>query len=204
MVSRPGTWWTGAERTAIAAEVRRARQHTDLPPWEAPSGIDGLIADDHVLPVAAVDAIWRITNHPGTLTAEWYEGIVTGLPTPEHYVELVGIVAPMNAVDTFARVMDIDEIPLDDPLEGEPTRLPVEGSVVSSHWVPTAPIKGPNVLKALSAVPGDRPAFEAIAAAQYVPPDALLGDLEWGRDSLDRRQIELVAAQTSMVNECFY
>jgi hypothetical protein len=61
-VCRPGTWWDGQERRAIALEVRTASTHHDLPPWEAPSQVEGLIADDHVLPEAAIDAVWRITK----------------------------------------------------------------------------------------------------------------------------------------------
>ena len=39
---------------------------------------------------------------------------------------------------------------------------------------------------------------------RYLPTAALLGDLDWSRGTLDRRQIELVAALTSLHNECFY
>ncbi|MEM7287799.1 MAG: alkylhydroperoxidase-related (seleno)protein [Actinomycetota bacterium] len=201
--ARAGAWWTGEERLAMAAEVRRARDHADLPPWEAPSTA-GLVADDHVLPAAAVDAVWRITNHPGSLTAAWYHGIVAGLPSPEHYVELVAVVAPVSSIDAFARVMGLDPIPLPDPVSGAPSSRTIEGAEVTTHWVPTAPIGGANVMKALSIVPDERPAFDALLAAQYLPPEALLGDLDWSRPTMDRRQIELVATQTSLVNECFY
>ena len=44
------------------------------------------------LPAAAVNAVWCLTNHPGTLTPEWYAQTVDGLPSAEYYVELVGIV----------------------------------------------------------------------------------------------------------------
>lgn len=199
-----GTWWTSAQRLAIAAEVRRAGEHTHLAPWDAPSSIDGLIAADHPLPAAAVDAVWRLSNHPGTLTQAWHAEIVAALPGPEHYVELVSIVAMLNGIDQYAKVMAIDPIPLPQPVDGTPTEERVDGAAVRAHWVPTADIGGANVLKALSAVPADRPAFQALSDAQYVPGGALLGDLGWGRSGLDRRQIELVAAQTSMVNECFY
>lgn len=201
---RPGTWWNGEERRAIAVETRTALGHRDLPPWEAPSQVDGLIADDHPLPAAAIDAIWRITNHPGTLTATWHAEIVAGLPSAEHYVELVALVAMVNSVDRFATVMDLVPVPLGEPASGEPSRERVDGAAVTTHWVPTAPITGANVLKALSAVPADRPTQLALSEAQYLPHDALLGDLDWGRPTLDRRQIELLAAQTSLLNECFY
>jgi hypothetical protein len=207
-VARPGTWWTGAERHAIASEVRRAVDNADLPPWQAPSGCDpdhpAAIPADHPLPAAAVDAIWRITNHPGTLTHDWYQGIVDGLPSPEHYVELVNVVAMVNSIDRFAAIMDLAPIPLPEPEAGEPTRERIDDTAVRDHWVPTAPVKGPNVLKALSAVPADRQTRQALSSSQYLPEGALLGDLDWGRETIDRRQIELVAAQTSIVNECFY
>ena len=61
-----------------------------------------------------------------------------------------------------------------------------------------------NVLAALSADPGGERVRGRLAAAQYVPADALIGDLEWSRGALDRRQVELVAARTSALNECFY
>lgn len=207
-VARPGAWWTGSERLAIASEVRRALANADLPPWVAPSGCGpdhrAAIPADHPLPPAAVDAIWRITNHPGTLTHDWYRGIVEGLPGPEHYVELVGVVAMVNSIDRLAAILDLAPVPLPDPEPGQPTRERLADAAVRSHWVPTVPVKGPNVLKALSAVPVDAAARQALSSSQYLPDGVLLADLDRGRDTIDRRQIELVAAQTSIVNECFY
>ena len=207
-MARPGTWWTGAERHAIASEVRRALAHSDLPPWLAPSACDpdhpAAIAADQQLPVAAVDAVWRITNHPGTLTHDWYQTIVGGIPTAEHYVELVSVVAMVNSIDRFAAVLDLAPIPLPEPEAGEPTRERIDDTAVRHHWVPTAPVKGPNVIKALSAVPADIKVRQALSSSQYLPEGALMGDLDWGRNTIDRRQIELVAAQTSIANECFY
>lgn len=207
-VARPGTWWTGPERHAIASEVRRALANTDVPPWMAPSSCDpdhpAAISADHPLPAAAIDAVWRITNHPGTLTHNWYQSIVDGLPSAEHYVELVSVVAMVCSIDRFAAVMDLAPIRLAVPEAGEPTQERIDDTAVRNHWVPTAPVNGPNVLKALSAVSADGEARQALFSSQYLPAGALMGDLDWGRDTIDRRQIELVAAQTSFVNECFY
>ena len=202
-VGRAGAWWSEPQRFAIASEVRRAFEHADVPPWQAPSSIDGMISEDHVLPAAAVDAIWRITNHPGTLTADWYAGIVAQLPTPENYIELVSVVAPMNAVDRFAAYLNLEPMPLPDP-SGDPPSNETVSNNVTSHWVPTADINGPNVRKALTGSAGATEVYSALSEAQYVAGDALLGDLDWTHGTLDRRQIELIATETSMMNDCFY
>ena len=89
-----GTWWTAAQRSEIVQQVRAARDHRAhdggaLPPWVQPSTVGGLIDTDGSLSAAAVDAVWRITNHPGTLTQDWYESIIERGVDPLAYVELV-------------------------------------------------------------------------------------------------------------------
>src|SRR5262245_18184046 len=71
--ARPGLVWSGEQRIAIVAQVRRARAADPLPPWVAPSSVEGVLSGAETLPVTAIDAIWRLTNHPGTLTRAWYE-----------------------------------------------------------------------------------------------------------------------------------
>ena len=199
----PGTWWTGEEKLAIVEETRRAIDADAFPPWVAPSAMEGVIPEGHRLPTVAIDAIWRLAVHPGSLTQEWYRGVLTEGLDPERYVELVSIVATVNGVDRFARALSLPLLELPAPSAGEPTRERPDAEV-RRHWVPTVQMRGPNVLKALSLVPAEVGLRDAISAAQYVPPGALLGDLTCGRGRLDRLQIELVAARTSMVNECFY
>ena len=206
--SRPGTWWTGEQRAEIVRQVRAARDHrTDdggvLPPWVQPSSIDGLVDADGPLPTAAVDAVWRITNHPGTLTEDWYQSIIDRGVDPLSYVELVGLVAQSNCVDRFADALELPRIELDEPADGPPGR---EGApaAVKYHWVPTADIKMPNVIKALSAVPAENEALFILSDAQYVPMERVRGDVVSDRNSLTRPQIEVLAARTSKLNECFY
>ena len=202
--AEPGTWWTGAERLAIVAESRRAIDADELPPWVAPSTVDGLIPDDHALPNDAVDAIWRITNHPGTLTAGWYASTVGGSVSPEAYVELVGLVASAACVDRFADALDLDRIPLPHPIAGEPSHERRPDAMVTTHWVPTAVDRGPMVLRALTAVPEADRLRHRLAEAQYLRGDALLKDLTWNRGTITRPQIELLATATSLANDCFY
>ncbi len=202
-VARPGTWWTAAARVAIAEQVRVARQEPERPPWDSPSDDPVVFDPNGPLPAAAVDAVWRITNHPGTLTADWYERIVADLESPEQYVELVGLVAMVNSIDRFADHLELTPIAFSPPTDGGPSRELVE-TEVTSHWVPTAPLPGPNVSKALSAVPDVHRLRGELSDAQYVPGEMLLADLDWSRGTIDRRQIELIAARTSIRNECFY
>ena len=220
----PGTWWTAAERLAVVSEVRRARDAEELPPWVAPSSVDGLIDDDHPLPTAAIDVIWRVTNHIATLSREWYDALVPGQLSAGQYVELIGLVAQVNLVDHFADALELKRPQLAEAVAGEPSRIAPEGAAVRSHWVPTAPIVDdswlpvehtddtgldqnpdvPNVRKALSLVPPERIMQWVLIDAHYVPGGALGGDFGAGVWSLQRSQIELIGASTTAVNECFY
>ena len=220
----PGTWWSAAERLAIANEVRRARDADELPPWVAPSSVEGLIDQDHPLPAPAIDVIWRVTNHLTTLSREWYDSLVPEQISAERYVELIGLVAQINLVDHFADALELQRPQLADAVAGEPTRVAPEGAAVRTHWVPTAPIVDdswrpvehtedtgldqnpdvPNVRKALSLVPAERIMQWVLIDAHYVPGGALGDDFGQGVWSLQRAQIELIGASTSALNECFY
>ena len=199
-LGRPGDWLGADEKTTLIRVVRAARADADQPPWYRPSTEQD---DFEPLSATAVDIAWRVTNHPGTLTAEWYADMVGRLPSPEYYVELVGVVAVVNAIDRLATILDLDVLPVPDAEPGEPTR-PTIPSSVTSHWVPTAlDAGGPNVIKASSVTPAVAAMRTRLGAAQYLPTDAR-GDMDWSRGLLDRRQIELVAGATSLRNECFY
>ena len=206
--ARPGNHWSAAERLAIVGEVRRARAAEALPAWVAPSTVDGLVdglADGrHPLPAVAVDAVWRLTNHPGTLTREWYDGIVARGLDPEPTSSwcrswprpVAWRCSPRRSVCRL------------DPCPGRPRASPTGRCRPRQPSRPTgcrpAPGRGPNVGRALTAVPVAVAAWRRLSPVQYMPPEALRGDLQWSRGALDRRQVELLAARTSLLNECFY
>lgn len=197
----PGDWLRADEKTAVARVVRAALAEATQPPWYTPSS-DGHVVDE--LPAAAVDAAWRLTNHPGTLTPEWYGDIVAGLPSPEYYVELVGVVATINAIDRFADLLDFEPLPLAAAQPGDPLR-PEIVSEVTSHWVPTAvDAEGPNVLRAHTVAPQVAAIRSQMGEAQYIPRSARGEGSSWSRGDLGPIQIELIAAMTSLHNECFY
>ena len=72
-LAEPGTWWTGAERVAIAAEVRQARacvlcreRKTAL----SPAAVQGTHGGMGVLPDSVVEMVHRVTTDPGRLSRQ--------------------------------------------------------------------------------------------------------------------------------------
>lgn len=75
-LGRPGTWWTAAERLAIAAECRAA---PDCPLCQeraralSPAAVVGEHRRvDDTLSAAAVEAIHRIRTDPGRIGEAWF------------------------------------------------------------------------------------------------------------------------------------
>ena len=211
----PGTWWSSLERIAIVNEVRTAWDAAPLPPWTPPTTVEGLIPDDHLLPAAVIDVIWRLTNHVTTLTKNWYESYVPDQLSPQHYVELVGVIAQVTLTDRFADALRLKRLELPEPREGNPTQVVPDDAEVTTHWVPTAPIVDgswnpatpsdvPNVRKALSLVASERMMQWVLIDAHYVQGGALADDFGQDHWSLSRTQIELLGTRTSTINDCFY
>ncbi|WP_428120522.1 hypothetical protein [Candidatus Poriferisodalis sp.] len=153
--------------------------------------------------------IWRLTNHSGTLTAEWCEMVIDGFGeasgaiTPGQYTELVALVAQANCIDRFAEGLSLDRPAPGEPISGEPNRTVPGNAAMRDHWVPTVPSDYPAVVQALSGVPAENAAMLLLSDAQYLPVDEMF-DLTSDRNALSRMQVELVAARTSVLNECFY
>ncbi|MFT7599596.1 MAG: alkylhydroperoxidase family enzyme [Acidimicrobiales bacterium] len=212
-----GTWWTGAERVAIAEVVVAAVTDPEpLAPWVARSSV----ADQRMpenLPAAAIDAAYRLARSPGTLTGDWYRSIIGAGLTPGQYVELVTLVVRVAAIQRFATILGAELPPLPEPAAGQPSRSEPTGLDQHHHWVPIVrPADAdeeldwlysggfaPNVRRALSAVPESYRQINPLQQAGYLPMGKMMA-LDWHRPGLDRRQMELVAAKTSQVNECFY
>src|SRR5215831_10600051 len=122
-LARAGTWWTGAERVAIAAEARYAtgcalcvRRKDALSPY----AIDGAHDTLGALPAPVVEVIHRVRTDPGRLTRAWHERTLRAGLDQERYVETVGVVATVVAVDTFARGIGAPLRPLPQPEPGTP------------------------------------------------------------------------------------
>ena len=215
---RPGTWWTGAERVAIAAEARAARscsrcaeRNAALSPEGHPHEASGPLS------AAAVDAVHRISSDPGRLSARWARQVEAAGLSPEQLVELTGVVAILTLGDTLARACGAPLSGLPAASRGAPSRVRPSGLESESAWVPVVhPERAEgairevfesfrqavgyvfNIGRALTLVPAE---FEGFGRAFY-PTYPNHGDPPAG--DLDRSQIELLAATVSAANDCFY
>ena len=116
----------------------------------------------------------------------------------------MSLVAPLNAVDRLADYLALERLPLPEPDDTIPSGERVDAIAVTTHWVPTADVGGPNVGKALSACSAAGICGGWWAMPNTSPTAPCSADLDWNRGTLDRRQIELLAAKTSLLNDCFY
>lgn len=219
-IASPGSWFSGAERVAIAAESRKAercslcaaRRQSVSP--ESPDGEHDVASE---LPASLVEVAHRVRVDSGRLSRRFFEAVTEGGVSEDQYVEAVGIVAMVAGIDHFCRALGVAERDLPEPVPGDPSRdRPASakpGSAFVSMIAPeeaSGPEEGmygssamvPNIARALSLVPDHARMLRRLSGTHYVSLDAL-GDPKVGRD-LDRVQMELVAARVSAMNECFY
>ena len=184
-LAAPGTWLTGAERVRIAREARRAMRGGPPEPL-----LPVMIEAAHRVAVAAA------TIRPDDLDRWAVEGL-----DEWSYVELVGVVSRLAALDVAAFGLGRAPADLPEPRSGDPSKVRAEGATVSDGWVPT--VGGASAISALSAVPAEQEALLQVHAELYLRPEQMLDD-DVVRDDLGRAQMELVAARTSYLNNCFY
>ena len=225
-LAKPGTWWSGTERVAIAQESRNAmicdfcrRRKNALSPYQvvgehSTGSLLGLPAS--CLSDAAIDAVHRVVTDQSRITQSYIDGLDAEGITNEKYVELVGVVVTCFSIDEFNRALGLPLEPLPLAQTGKPTgyrppllardvgfvpMVPPEGAVnkESDLWGKVAP----NVLRALSLVPDEVRSWIKVASVQYVMGDLLNFAADTGR-AIDRAQMELVAGRVSAINECFY
>ena len=108
-LAEPGTWWTGAERVAIAAEVRKAYTCQLCAARKAalsPSALEGQHDTTGFVSEVMLEMIHRITTDPGRLSKEWYEQLSAQGLQDTHYVEALGVLVRTISIDTFCRALD--------------------------------------------------------------------------------------------------
>jgi hypothetical protein len=219
-LAHAGNWWTGAERVAIAAEVRQAR-HCKLCAVRknslSPHTIEGVHDRDSTLPETAVDVIHRVTTDPRRLTKAWFDRtMATRDISDAQYVEIIGEVVAIVSIDSFCWGLGVPLHPLPEPAPGEPSRHRPATARQEAAWVPMIPAadatgteadlwqvdRTANVIRALSLVPDAVRQLLDLSDAHYIAMENFM-DLTWGR-SLSRAQTELIAGRVSALRECFY
>ncbi|MBL8344437.1 MAG: hypothetical protein JNN03_03280 [Rubrivivax sp.] len=221
-LSRPGSWWTGAERVAIARESRLAVDCALCRARKAalsPHAVPGTHDHGPGLPAAAVDAVHRVVTDQSRITLRYVDdNAAQGLLSKEAYVELVGVVVAVFSIDEFHRALGLPLEPLPAPQPGEPSRY--RPAVLSEDigFVPTVPREGAvgpeadlfkhtraaNVVRALTLVPDALRDWRELSAAQYLSFAGMANYVKDPERAIDRLQMELVAGRVSAVNECFY
>ena len=218
-IRSPGTWWTGAERVAIATESRRAADCALCRERRAslsPATVHGTHDGPHDLAPNVVDTIHRIRTDPARLSKPWFDGVIAGGLEVTHYVELVGVTTLVAGMDYFALALGSVPLTLPTSLPGEPSRHRPAAAKEGTAWVPMvapedagdepdlypeAPVI-PNIIRALSLVPPEVRALRRSSDAHYLPVTQIPDPT--ARRTLDRAQMELVAARVSALNQCFY
>ncbi len=220
-LARAGTWFTASQKHAIAAETRHA-MHCDLCRQRKDALSPYAVAGEHdslgELPDALVDVIHRVRTDSGRLTRTWYEQMLQSGISDGEYVETLGIIATITALDTFGRACGRPMATLPQPEAGEPSRYRPAGAKHQLAWVPTlepeditpddpdiyAPYNPPyNIQRALSLVPDAMMAFFDFDEACYLSEQQIL-DFDTEYRALSHDQMELVAARMSALNSCYY
>ncbi len=185
-MARPGSFFTGTERVAIAREARRERAGD-----EARTG--------EVAAVAA-EAARAVSTRAHQIRREWVDQLEDRGLDRCAYVEIIGVVSRLAAIDGFEFGVGrpLRRLPTAEP--GEPTGVTDVAAASNGAWVPT--VGAPSAPVALSAVPDDHAALHEIHGAFFITNEQIP---EFGlvKDLL-RPQMEMVAARTSLLNECFY
>ena len=219
-LSRPGTWWTGAERIAIAAETRQA-QGCALCNERRQALSPHTVAGDHErvsdLPDAAVEAIHAISCYSSKLTRGWYQSLLDKGLSDGQYVEIVGTVATVISIDEFCRGLDLAPHPLPEPIEGEPTGYRPKSAAPDEAWVPLVPRNNAgtpeadlwpdgslgNIIRAMSLVPEEVRTLRDLLPVHFVAYEKVR-EPNAGTGTLNRPQMELVAAKVSIMNQCYF
>ena len=125
-IARPGTWFDGPTRVAIAAESRNATSCALCIERKAalsPFSIEGTHESLGDLPETIVDVVHRIVTDPARLRRQWYDDVVESGLNDTEYVEIVGVVCSTVSVDTFARAIGVPAPDLPTPEPGAPSRV---------------------------------------------------------------------------------
>ncbi|MBL8381744.1 MAG: hypothetical protein JNM90_01620 [Burkholderiales bacterium] len=219
-LAAPGTWLDGAQRLAVAAEIRHARGCAHCARIKAalsPNAVRGAHDATGQTGAAEVELIHRLVNDPGRLSEAWSQSVLALGLSEGAYVEIVGIVAMVMMMDTCTRALGLPDRALPAPAPGEPTRYRPPGARKAAAWLPiveppdTVEADGPMypspkagyIYRGLSSVPQSMRDYWALANCHYLPGQVIYRFDATVR-AITRPQTELLAARVSALHQCLY
>ena len=219
-IAAPGTWLSGTQRVAVAAEIRAAFACAHCARIKAalsPYGVEGAHDSLGELPPAQVELIHRVVNDPGRLSERWTESVLARGVDEGTYVEIAGIVAMVMIMDTCHRALGLPLRALPVPAKGEPTRYRPPGAKKRAAWLSlvepedTVAADGPMypspkagyIYRGLSLVPQTLRDYWGLVNHHYLPPQFVY---EFGSSirAISRPQVEILAARVSSLHQCAY
>ena len=219
-IAAPGTWLSGAQRVAVASEIRHARDCAYCARIKAalsPNGVAGVHDSLGELGAAHVELIHRVVGDPGRLSEKWSQSVLALGLTEGEYVEIVGLVAMVMMLDTCLRAVGVPERALPSPRSGEPTRHRPAGAKKKAAWLPLVepedateadgPLypnpKAGYIYRGLSLVPQSLRDYWALANSHYMPGEFVY-QFDKSIRAIRRPQVEIIAARVSAMHQCVY
>ena len=219
-IAAPGTWLSGEQRLAVAAEIRAAHACAHCARIKAalsPYSIEGTHASLGTVCPAQAELIHRVVNDPGRLTERWSESVVARGLDEGTYVEIVGVIAMVMIMDTSQRALGLPERALPVPAKGEPSRYRPAGAKKKAAWLPlvepedAVEADGPMypspkagyIYRGLSLVPQSLRDYWALANNHYLPGEYVY-QFDKSIRAISRPQVEILAARVSALHQCAY
>jgi hypothetical protein len=219
-IAAPGTWLTGPQRVAVAAEIRRARECAHCARIKAalsPNAVQGAHETLGNVGAAEIELIHRVVSDPGRLSEPWSQAVLARGLAEGEYVEIVGLIAMVMMLDTCLRALGLPERALPAPGAGEPTRYRPPGARKKMAWLPlvepedAVEADGPMypspkagyIYRGLSLVPQSLRDYWSLASCHYLPGDVVY-QFDRSIRAIQRPQVEIVAARVSALHQCVY
>ncbi len=219
-IAAPGTWLTGEQRVAVAAEIRHARSCAHCANIRAalsPNGVPGAHQSLGKLGPAAIELVHRVVGDPGRLSEKWSQSVLAAGLSEGEYVEIVGLIAMVMMLDTCLRALGLPERPLPAAKPGAPTRYRPSGARKKAAWLPLVepedateadgPLypnpKAGYIYRGLSLVPQSMRDYWSLANCHYMPGEYVY-QFDKSIRAIRRPQVEIIAARVSALHQCVY
>jgi len=220
-LAKPGYWWHGAQKVAIAAAARAASACSLCAEKKAAlsrSHIKALHPENDLLSPLTVDMIHQIITDQGRITESQVQALEQSGVSRLAYAELIGIVVCLFSIDEFCRALSQPLPELPQPQPGLASQRTPKNLETKTGFVPMIAREGltegvqdlwpegfgANVIRALSAAPDLVRQWKQLAAVFYLPLEEMRNLTQSASRRLNRMQMELIAGRVSAINRCFY